>query len=42
MLPLELRGETWDLVEVCRGRARPFGPVEIRAAAIRLRELGPS
>jgi GAF domain-containing protein len=32
MLPLELRGEVWGLVEVYREQPRPFGPVEVRAA----------
>jgi GAF domain-containing protein len=41
-LPLELYGETWGLVELYRGKPRPFGPVEIRAAATRLRELAPA
>ncbi len=36
MLPLELRGETWGLVEVYRAAPRPFGPVEIRAGLARL------
>jgi GAF domain-containing protein len=32
MLPLELNGETWGLVEVYREEPRPFDAVEIRTA----------
>ncbi|HET7572252.1 MAG TPA: GAF domain-containing protein [Gaiellaceae bacterium] len=39
MLPLELRGERWGLVEVYREEPRAFGPVEIRAAAAILADL---
>jgi GAF domain-containing protein len=39
MLPLELKGEIWGLVEVYRGKPIPFGPVEIRAAASVLSEF---
>jgi GAF domain-containing protein len=39
MLPLELKGEIWGLVEVYREEPLPFGPVEIRAAAAILSEF---
>jgi GAF domain-containing protein len=39
MLPLELKGEIWGLVEVYREEPVPFGPVEIRAAATVLSEF---
>jgi GAF domain-containing protein len=32
MLPLELQGGLWGLIEVYRVQPRPFGPVEVRAA----------
>lgn len=40
MLPLELNGEVWGLVEVYREEPRPFGAVEIRAASLLLAQLG--
>lgn len=39
MLPLDVAGEPWGLVEVYRAEPRPFGPVEIRAAGAVLAEL---
>lgn len=39
MLPLELKGEIWGLVEIYREQPVPFGPVEIRAAAAILSEF---
>jgi transcriptional regulator with GAF, ATPase, and Fis domain len=39
MLPLDLAGEPWGLVEVYREEPRPFGAVEMRAAAAVLAEL---
>jgi GAF domain-containing protein len=39
MLPLELKGEIWGLVEMYREKPVPFGPVEIRAAATVLSEF---
>lgn len=40
LLPLELQGERWGLVEVFRETPRPFGAMEMRAAAIVLADLG--
>lgn len=40
LLPLELQGERWGLVEVFRETPRPFGAMEMRAAAIALADLG--
>jgi GAF domain-containing protein len=40
MLPLELSGEPWGLVEVYRSAPQPFGAVEMRAAAGVLSGLG--
>jgi GAF domain-containing protein len=40
MLPLELHGEVWGLVEVYRTDPRPFGPGEIRAASALLNAFG--
>ncbi len=40
MLPLELSGEPWGIVEIYRDAPRPFGAVEIRAAASVLADLG--
>ena len=40
MLPLELAGERWGLVEVYRAAPKPFGPAEMRAASVVLAELG--
>ncbi len=41
MLPLELGGEVWGLVEVYRTEARPFGAEDVRAAYATLAaELG--
>ncbi|HET7567149.1 MAG TPA: GAF domain-containing protein [Gaiellaceae bacterium] len=39
MLPLDVGGEPWGLVEVYRVEPREFGPVEIRAAGAVLAEL---
>lgn len=39
MLPLDLDGRPWGLVEVYRKEPRAFGPVEVRAAAGVLAEL---
>lgn len=38
MLPLELRGAVWGLVEVYREEPVPFGAAEIRTAAVLLGE----
>ena len=40
MLPLDLSGEPWGLVEVYREEPRPFGAAEMRAVAVVLAELG--
>ena len=40
LLPLDLQSERWGLVEVFRQTPRPFGAMEMRAAAVVLADLG--